>query len=121
MKASEIRAKAKESLKGRYWPAVLAALVTGVLGALITGSIGISFSFDQQVVEAVIKDVPWFITLLLGVFVLISGALGMVRFIIGGVVQLGYAQYLLKQHDKQPHTLKEIFSQFGDDPLSRLL
>ena len=36
----------------------------------------------------------------------------LVNLILGGVVQLGYAQYLLKQQDREINSVKDLFSQF---------
>jgi len=40
------------------------------------------------------------------------GALGLVEFILGGVIQLGYAKYLLKQHNRQEAAVSDLFSEF---------
>lgn len=49
---------------------------------------------------------------ILAVYFSVAGILGLIQFIIGGTIQLGYAQYLLKQHDKQDFQLNDLFSQF---------
>jgi len=41
-----------------------------------------------------------------------AGALSLVNLILGGVIQVGYADYLLKQHDREIHSTKDIFSKF---------
>ena len=42
----------------------------------------------------------------------IAGILGIVRFVAGGTVQLGYAKYLLKQYSKAAFDIKDLFSEF---------
>lgn len=39
-------------------------------------------------------------------------SLNLVHFILGGVVELGYCGFLLKQHDLQPYETRDLFSQF---------
>ena len=39
-------------------------------------------------------------------------SLNLVHFILGGVVELGYCGFLLKQHDLQPYETRNLFSQF---------
>ena len=48
MDASQIRLKARESLKGNYWPAVGVAFVAAIFGALMTtgGSFSINIEKD---------------------------------------------------------------------------
>jgi len=41
-----------------------------------------------------------------------ASSLNLVHFILGGVIELGYCGFLLKQHDLQPHETKDLFSQF---------
>src|SRR5699024_6836062 len=40
------------------------------------------------------------------------GALGLASIVLGGVLQLGYANFLLRQHDGQDLKLEVLFSQF---------
>ena len=42
----------------------------------------------------------------------IGGIMGLLHFIVGGVIQLGYAQYLLNQHDRREFQFKDLFSKF---------
>lgn len=41
-----------------------------------------------------------------------AGVFSLVAFILGGVVQLGYASYLLKQQDREISSVKELFTKF---------
>ena len=47
-------------------------------------------------------------------FGLRHGLLGLVGFLLGGTIQLGYANFLLKQHDGQDPRVQDLFSQFDN-------
>ena len=111
MNASELRLKARDSLKGNYWYAVVVAFVAAIFGALMIngGSIDLNIKEDFP---GFFNDLPKFIRLYLIVAASTAGAINFVAFILGGVVQLGYAQYLLKQQDREISAVKDLFSQF---------
>ena len=111
MEASEIRARARQSLKGHYWNAVLVAFIAAIFGALIIGS-GLSIDLDLEGLKELLGHFPkrWFPYLISGLG--IGSTLGIVSFVLGGVVQMGYAKYLLGQYDGQEGTVKDLFSMF---------
>lgn len=111
MDASQIRLKARESLKGNYWYAVLAALIAGFFGALMTNGGTVNLNLREEF-SGFYEDLPNFIRLYLMLAMGAAGAISFVGFILGGVVQLGYASYLLKQQDREIHSVKDLFSQF---------
>ena len=113
MKASELRAKAWESLRGNYWNAVLVAFIAAIFGAAISG-FGASFNLNisQEDLQFMFEEVPAIVTALLIPFAGLLGILSFVNFILGGVVQLGYAGFLLKQQDREIGSVKDLFSQF---------
>ena len=111
MDASQIRLKARESLKGNYWYAVLAALIAGFFGALMTNGGMVNLNIREEF-SGFYEDLPSFIKLYLTLVAGTAGMLSLVSFILGGVIQLGYASYLLKQQDREFYTIKELFSQF---------
>ena len=51
MEASEIRLKARESLKGNYWNAVLVAFVAAIFGALVINGGSFSINIEDRVTE----------------------------------------------------------------------
>ena len=112
MKASDLRAKAWESLRGNYWNAVLAAFLAVIFGALISGSGNVSINVDNEVWQPVFENFPGVLIAVLAVVGGIGGTLNFVAFVLGGVVQIGYAQYLLKQHDREITSVKDLFSKF---------
>lgn len=111
MEASEIRARARQSLKGHYWNAVLVAFIAAIFGALILGG-GFNIDLDAEELRDGFKSIPerWFPYLLSGLG--FGSILGIVSFVLGGVVQMGYAKYLLDQYDGQEGTVKDLFSMF---------
>lgn len=102
-----IRKRARESLKNNWGLSIGVAAVAALLGGLIVGSSFLpvieytrNFHNGLQISEA--------LHVRLG-----SGSIfGLAAFIIGGVLQLGYARFLLKQHDGQPVEFNDLFSQF---------
>ena len=108
MTSIELRAIARENLQGNWGISVGVALVAALLGGMVTGSGNISFQFNENTVRN-LPPVFWGFLL---PFVSVVGLLGLAMFIIGGVVELGYAKFLLKQHDKKELVFADLFSQF---------
>ena len=124
MNASQIRLKARDSLKGNYWPAVGVAFVAAIFGSLLSAAGSVSITIDEDVLRFLYKDVPAIVVFLLVGFASATGIMNFLHLILGGVIQLGYAQYLLKQHDREISTTKELFSRFdyfGQGFLQRFL
>jgi len=111
MRSKDMRRIARESLTGNYWPSVAAAFVAAIFGALMFSS-SVSFDIDLEALEQYIGKLPSIATVFAAVIGSVSGTLSLVIFILGGVVQLGYAQYLLKQYHRQERDIKDLFSQF---------
>lgn len=112
MNASQLRQKAWDTLKGKYWPAVLAAFIISIFGAGTVSGGGINFNIDEDALKFFFEEIPAVQTILLALLGLSFSSLNLVRFILGGVIQLGYTGYLLKQYDGESHTIKDLFSQF---------
>ena len=111
MNASELRLKARQSLTGNYWPAVLVAFVASIFGALLVNGGSFSINIEERFSE-VYGNLPAIVKWYLAIVRSIAGVLALVNLILGGVVQLGYASYLLKQHDREICETKELFSKF---------
>ena len=111
MNASELRLKARESLKGNYWYAVLVALIAAIFGALMVNGGSYSLDIEERATE-LFGTLPRMIRIYLVISASAAGAVNLVAFILGGVVQIGYAQYLLKQQDREVNSVKDLFSQF---------
>lgn len=111
MDFKSIRATARQKLSGKWGISIGVAVVACLLGGMITGS---DFLPD---VTAKLDEVnfssldPRLLANALGISVGV-GLLGLVQFIIGGAIQLGHAQFLLKQHDGKEVAFSDLFSQF---------
>lgn len=113
MRSRELRATAWNALKGKYWMAVLAALLAGLFGATVSGGSSVNFNFniDSETLGTVLEEMPIILMVLVPAFAL-TGVLNLAAFVLGGVVQLGYCGFLLKQNDRESATIKDMFSQF---------
>lgn len=109
MTSSELRKIARENLAGNWGISVGAALVAALLGGMIAGGNGgINFNLNADNLQNMPAAV-WGIILPVAS---VAGMLGLAAFILGGVVELGYAKFLLKQHDRQELRFSDLFSQF---------
>jgi len=107
MRAKDYRDIAWGKVMGNLQTAVIAALIAWFLGGLLmSASIGGSVEIGDKTYS--IPSVQGWIT----GFLHIGGILGIVQFIIGGVVRQGYASHLLKQHDGEKTEIGDLFSQF---------
>lgn len=117
MEAKELRARARANLQGNWGLSIGVAAVAALLGGLIVGS-----SFLPEVKT----DLPaslarWgFVSLALQqglkfgnlTISVPGGLLSVLAFVLGGTIHLGYAQFLLKQHDGEKPEFSDLFSQF---------
>ena len=109
MEARELRQIARDNLSGNWGLSVAVTFVAGLFGALVTGTGSTSrINIDEQILH----QLPEFVITLLAILGSIAGIMALVSFIIGGAVQLGYATYLLKQHDRANFEFSDLFSQF---------
>lgn len=117
MEAKILRSRARANLAGNWSISVAVALVASLLGGLITGGsflpdlqseLTAYFPFLQEIADAMDRGIR------LGsiTFSLRGGVLGFAAFLIGGVLQLGYADFLLKQHDGKETNFSDLFSKF---------
>lgn len=117
MEASTLRSRARAALAGNWAIAIGTAAVAYLLGGILTGS-----SFFPEINEQLAVYFPvlqrlsqtleqgWRIGRF--TFSFRSGIWGLTAFVLGGVLQLGYAQFLLKQQDGQNPEFNDLFSQF---------
>lgn len=107
MSYSDYRRIARENLSGNWGQSILVAFVAALFGALQTGA-----SFNINIDASILTELPMFIQRYVALMANIAGILGIVRFVAGGTVQLGYAKYLLKQYSKAAFDIKDLFSEF---------
>lgn len=117
MEAKELRARARANLQGNWGLSIGVAAVAVLLGGTLVGSLFLpevntdlpdslaNWGFVSSALQQGWKlgnltlSVP-------------GGLLSLVSFIVGGTLHLGYAQFLLKQHDGEKPEFSDLFSQF---------
>lgn len=101
--SSEFRRIAREKLSGRWGMAILVGFIASLL---IDG-------FSIRIDEKAIAYIPPTVLSILQFLMPPAIILGIVVLVIGGVIHLGYCQYLLKQHDHKGGDISDLFSQFS--------
>ena len=110
MTCSDYRQMARDNLSGNWKKAVTVAFVATIFGALVAGS---GFSFNVDVDAEYIQQLPEIAIAILGALASTASMFSLVHFILGGTVQLGYCQMLLKQYHHQEYETRDLFSQFN--------
>ena len=114
MTSSDYRRIARDRLQGSWPLAIGVAAVACILGGLVTGSSFIpqfNIRIEGQDISSLQDLLNLFSVRDISAFGL-GSALGLAQFIIGGVIELGFAAYLLKQHNKANFELQDLFSKF---------
>ncbi len=115
MNYSELRARARENLHGQWGVSIGVAALSSLLGGLMWGSSflpEVQYTIPLESLQALSdyleEGIRW------GDFGISfkGGVFGLAAFLLGGVLQLGYATFLLKQHDRQENEFNDLFSQF---------
>ena len=115
LKSKELREKAWESLKGKYWMAFAVILVTGLIG-----SIGNAFvSFGQQLGEVLGMVEPAELDSTMAIGALVLNGVVIISAIIGALfsifvtdaITVGVSDYFIKNTDSKP-SFKDAFSGF---------
>lgn len=117
MEAKTIRARARANLAGNWSVSIAIAVVAALLGGMIAGvsflpslneEMSVSFPLLQEIADVLNRGIR------IGHFTFSfrSGIFGFAAFLIGGVLQLGYADFLLKQHDGKEANFGDLFSKF---------
>lgn len=111
MSSRDLRYQARRALSGRWGVAILAGFLAAFFGGLVNSvSNGISIELDEETMKYFQMSEST-IEALFGV-ALSATTLSLVQFIMGGPVQLGYSQFLLKMHRGEDAQVKDLFSQF---------
>lgn len=122
MDNSLIRSKARESLKGNWWIAILASIIASALGAIGTGSISFnsgSSDIEDQLVALdgtplydLIGDNLPIILSVIGAFAAVGLIVSLVLFCLGSIVRLGYSRFNLDLVSYQKPEIRTLFSYF---------
>ena len=126
MESGEIRRVARENLKD-HWPyAIGVGILACIMGGMLTGSdftAELTVNIENEDIES-IRDALLVLWKNGGLTISIASLLALFQFVFGGTVQLGYAKFLLMQHDRQDPNASLLFSKFncfGDGFLQHLL
>lgn len=115
MTANDFRQRARENLAGNWGISIAVAALAFLLGGTMTGSSFIP-SIDHNIEIEFLRKLDFLMEegIRIGntTIGLRSGILSLMGFIVGGAVQLGYARFLLKQHDGETLDWHDLFSQF---------
>lgn len=112
-----LRSRARANLAGNWGVSIAVAVVVSLLGGLLTGNSFLPevkseytswFPFLAQAAERINQG--WKIGNV--TFTFRDGIFGLAAFLIGGVLQMGYASFLLKQHDGTETSFRDLFSMF---------
>ena len=118
MEAKTLRARARENLRENWALSIAVAVVAALLGGLIVGTSffpDLDYSIPLEKIPVLQKYVDWWNEgLYIGSVTLNfrNGIFGFAAFLIGGVLQMGYADFLLKQHDRKETSFNDLFSKF---------
>lgn len=117
MEARILRERARAALAGSWGVSIGVAALAALLGGLLIGSsflpnISAEFPIHFPLMEELAAELEDGIRIGYLTFSLRNGVFGLAAFLIGGTLQLGYAQFLLKQHDGRDPQFNDLFSQF---------
>ena len=109
MEPYDYRLRARENLSGNWLLAALVSLIALLLGGTCGGA---SINIDQDDLE-ILQNIPWLMNIIkpLLAYAVFTGIVG---FIVGGVVHLGYCTFHLKLYDGQKAEIGDLFSHFKD-------
>ena len=115
LKSKELRARAWESLKGKYWMAFAVILVTGLIGSV--GNAFVSFGQNLSEVLGMVDPAEMDSTMAIGALVLngvviISSIIGaLFSIFVTNAITVGVSNYFILNTDSKP-AFKDAFSGF---------
>lgn len=136
MYAADFRKVARDSLRGRWLVAILTTLVAAWLGGTYysSGSLNLDLNIDASTLEELQHMLGVEYELLVGKMIellkvlipltMILSIVSIVKFVLGGVIGLGYHTFTLNAVDGREARFENLFSQmhrFGDGFCLRLL
>lgn len=127
--SAEYRAEAREALRGKWRTVIVAGFVAILFGVGSANTFNSATRFRNNYtmhdIRAFLQSDAWVqmrpaVLTVAGILLLWSLA----QFVLGGAVELGYARFNLRLHDREDAETNELFSQFdrlGQGFLMRLL
>ena len=114
MTYSDYRRIARENLRGNWPLSIGVCAIAVILGGAMTGTSFIpqfNFRIDGEDISSITDLLNLISPIGISAFGL-GSILGFAQMIIGGTIELGYAQYLLKQYNRANFELRDLLSQF---------
>ena len=108
LKAKDFRAQARTALKGKWMQAAIAGLIAGIMGGTVLYQGYANSGATNTVSESATTGFTWEIVLVTAALVVVAGILA---FIIGSIVGLGYAKFNLELYTNETADFKTIFSE----------
>ena len=108
LKAKDFRAKARTALKGKWMQAAIAGLIAGALGGTVLYQGYASSGATNTATDAATTGFTWEIVLAV---VAIFAIVGVITFLVGAIVGLGYAKFNLELYKNDTADFKMIFSE----------
>ena len=107
MSISDYRRIAREKLENNWSLTIGVTLVAFLLGGVLVSGPNLNVNISDR-----ITDVHPIIATFIAALASAAGILSLAQLIVGGNVQLGYAQFLLKLHKGEGFDFNDLFSQF---------
>lgn len=109
---TQCKQNALRILKDHWKEAILVTLIASILGGAVAGG---EFDLTLGIRSEDLQDFPYTLADMavryLNLVGPIATILGLIQFLMGGMIELGHCKYLLKLHDGQTATLDDLFSQ----------
>lgn len=112
MTESDMRKAARENLTGNWGISVGVTLVAALLGGMVMGGGGNGSRYVYNFASNGVNGFPAFLRTIIVPLLSGFGILGLLRFLLGGTIELGHAEFLLRQYRGEPLTFDTLFSQF---------
>ena len=121
MRATDIRAKARRALSGRWFVAAIAGIIATMFGAASGFTLNFNFDFDSLDLGGSTEGLSSFAPQLdpdITIPVLIGAGVAMlvyvaIMFVLACVISVGYAEFNLDLVDRYTPRIRTLFSHFG--------
>ena len=117
MKAKQIRARAWDALKGKYWWAVLAALLAWLFGVISLGTTTSATTQAQQAAdktEEALNGLPTGAIVTIFVILISILLIAIAMSVISGAIKLGYARFNMNLFtEEEKPSMNLLFSRFN--------
>ena len=113
--AQDCKRAGLNGLRGYWKKAALASLLTTLLGVGVVSTFTSVSIDDVKTVVSFVKEFDYYWSLSKGVTILLVGiiAFEVISLLVGGAVQLGYAQFNINLADGKPASLRDVFSKMN--------